>query len=66
MFIDAGQTDKVAELFTEDAVWDGTNLDYGSATGPGPYRGAGHIPLRPRVAHVPLHGAWPPGGPLRG
>jgi len=32
---DSGQTDEVAELFTEDASWDGTSLGYGSATGPG-------------------------------
>lgn len=36
VFTDAGQTDKLAELFTADATWDGTSLGYGSATGPVP------------------------------
>lgn len=33
VYADAGRTDLVASLFTEDAVWDGTALSYGTAEG---------------------------------
>ena len=34
MFTDAGETARLAELFTEDAEWDGSGLGYGTAVGP--------------------------------
>jgi hypothetical protein len=34
MFTDAGETARLAELFTADAEWDGTSLGYGTASGP--------------------------------
>jgi hypothetical protein len=33
-FADAGATELLATLFTEDAEWDGTHLRYGTASGP--------------------------------
>jgi hypothetical protein len=33
VYADAGRTEAVAGLFTEDAVWDGTALNYGTAEG---------------------------------
>lgn len=34
MFTDAGETTRLAELFTPDAEWDGSSLGYGTAVGP--------------------------------
>lgn len=34
MFTDAGDTARLAELFTADAQWDGSGLGYGTAVGP--------------------------------
>ena len=34
VYADAGRTEAVAQLFTADAVWDGSALNYGTAEGP--------------------------------
>ena len=34
VYADAGRTDAVAQLFTADAMWDGSALNYGTAEGP--------------------------------
>lgn len=34
LFTDTGDAARLAELFTEDAEWDGSGLGYGTATGP--------------------------------
>jgi SnoaL-like domain len=34
VFTDAGRRAELAELFAADAVWDGTDLGYGRASGP--------------------------------
>ena len=34
MLTDAGETARLAELFTADAEWDGSSLGYGTAVGP--------------------------------
>jgi hypothetical protein len=34
LLTDLGRTDELAELFTPDAVWDGSEIGFGASTGP--------------------------------
>ena len=55
LFTDQGQADDLAELFTADAAWDGTELGYGSAQGPAAIVATvlqHHDPARPMI-HLP-------------
>ena len=54
-FTDAGAVDALAELFTDDAEWDGTSLGYGTAAGPAEIARhvAGHHRPDEPMAHLP-------------
>jgi hypothetical protein len=55
LFADNGRADELADLFTADATWDGTELGYGTAEGPEAIAATvlGHFdPTRPMI-HVP-------------
>ena len=38
LYSDAGRVEDLASLFTDDATWDGRELDYGVAEGPDGHR----------------------------
>lgn len=55
LFADCGRGDDLADLFTEDAAWDGTELGYGSAQGPAAIAATvleHYDPARPMI-HLP-------------
>ena len=55
VYADGGRTDLVASLFTEDALWDGTALNYGMAEGPAAIGTivTGHFRADEPMMHVP-------------
>jgi hypothetical protein len=52
---DQGHTDPLAELFTDDAVWDGNELGYGYAEGPAAIAAnvTGHFRADRPMMHLP-------------
>ena len=54
-FTDAGAVEALATLFTDDAEWDGSELNYGTARGPTDiaHRVAGHHRPDEPMAHLP-------------
>jgi hypothetical protein len=55
LYGDAGRVEDLATLFTDDASWDGTELDYGTAEGPIAIaqRVAGHFRPEEPMMHLP-------------
>jgi hypothetical protein len=55
LYGDGGRVDELASLFTEDAFWDGHELDYGVAEGPAAIaaRVAGHFKPEAPMMHMP-------------
>jgi len=58
LFADAGLRAQVSQLFTADAVWDGTSLGYGTAVGADGI--AAHVCMHHRVAEPMMHLPGPP------
>jgi len=55
LYSDAGRVEDLASLFTDDATWDGSELDYGVAEGPRAIaqRVAGHFRAEAPMMHLP-------------
>ena len=55
LYSDAGRVEDLASLFTDDATWDGSELDYGVAEGPMAIaqRVAGHFRAEAPMMHLP-------------
>ncbi len=55
VFTDIGDVARLADLFTADAEWDGSDLGYGSATGPDAIAElvCGHVNVDEPMMHMP-------------